>query len=152
VLLDLDIGQHRTGIAPGEEAVALYEEIARLPGLAPGGLHVYDGHNHQERLADREAAVRKLLDPVLTLRSALEKKGMPVPRLVIAGTPTFPVYARLDLPGLECAPGTCFLHDHGYGSRFGDMCGFTPAALVLTRVVSRPTAARVTLDLGTKAV
>src|SRR5262249_9599481 len=57
VLLDLDIGQHRTGVAPGAAAVALYELIAKLPGLRPGGLHIYDGHNHQENLAERSAAV-----------------------------------------------------------------------------------------------
>src|SRR5262249_31757675 len=65
VLLDVDVGQHRTGIAPGPEAAQLYEQFARLPGLAPGGLHVYDGHNHQESLADRQAAVDRQLGPVL---------------------------------------------------------------------------------------
>jgi len=152
VLLDLDVGQHRTGVAPGEQAVVLYETLGRLPGLRTGGLHVYDGHNHQDSYPEREAAARSQVEPVLALRARLEKKGLPVPRLVIGGTPTFPVYARMDLPGLECAPGTCFLHDHGYGSRFADLAGFTPAALLLTRVVSRPTPNRVTLDLGTKAV
>ncbi|MCI0456625.1 MAG: D-TA family PLP-dependent enzyme [Gemmataceae bacterium] len=170
VLLDLDVGQHRTGIAPGDpltqpsppaggegrvrgdEAVALYELIAHLPGLRPGGLHVYDGHNHQGPYSEREAAVRQQLGPVLALRERLEKKGLPVPRLVLGGTPTFPVFARMDLPGQECAPGTCVLHDHGYGSRFADLEGFTPAALLLTRVISRPTAQRVTFDLGYKAV
>src|SRR5207245_9246076 len=38
VLLDLDVGQHRTGIAPGPEAQSLYERIAKLPGLEPAGL------------------------------------------------------------------------------------------------------------------
>ena len=89
---------------------------------------------------------------MLALRDALVKKGLPVPRLVLGGTPTFPVYAKLDLPGLELSPGTCFLHDHGYSAKFADLSGFTPAALLLTRVVSRPTATRITLDLGTKAV
>src|SRR5262249_6867804 len=74
VLLDLDVGQHRTGIAPGPEAAALYEQIARLPGLRPGGLHVYDGHNHQESFEERRQAVMSLLDPVLPLRAALEEK------------------------------------------------------------------------------
>jgi D-serine deaminase-like pyridoxal phosphate-dependent protein len=86
------------------------------------------------------------------LRAVLERKGLPVPRLVCGGTPTFPVYARMNLPGLELAPGTCFLHDHGYGSRFADLAGFVPAALLLTRVISRPTPTRITLDLGYKAV
>jgi D-serine deaminase-like pyridoxal phosphate-dependent protein len=152
VLLDVDVGQHRTGIAPGEEAVTIYENITRWPGLRPGGLHVYDGHIHQESPAERAAAVHKQLEPVLVLRERLIKKGLPVPRMVMGGTPTFPIYARLDLPGLECAPGTCFLNDHGYGTRFTDLAGFTPAALLLTRVISRPTPTRVTLDLGYKAV
>src|SRR5262249_36052863 len=103
VLLDMDVGQHRTGITPGPEAVALYEQTARLPGVRPGGLHVYDGHNHQETLAERPRAVLTQLAPVLELRDTLERKGLPVPRFVAGGTPTFPVFARMELPGLECA-------------------------------------------------
>jgi D-threonine aldolase len=152
VLLDVDPGQHRTGIAPGPDAAALYAHIASLPGLRPGGLHFYDGHNHQESLAERQAAVQKQLEPLLALRAALKEKRLPVPRLVLGGTPTFPIYARLGLPEVECAPGTCFLNDHGYGTRFADLSGFTPAALLLTRVISRPTPNRITLDLGYKAV
>jgi D-serine deaminase-like pyridoxal phosphate-dependent protein len=152
VLLDMDTGQHRTGIAPGADAIALYELLALLPGVRPGGLHIYDGHNHQESFAEREAAATGQLKPVLALRAALEQKGLPVPRLVLGGTPTFPVYARMEFPGAELAPGTCILHDHGYGSRFADLSGFVPAALLLTRVISRPTPTRVTLDLGYKAV
>jgi D-serine deaminase-like pyridoxal phosphate-dependent protein len=152
VLLDVDMGMQRTGIAPGPAAVELYRLIARLPGLRPGGIHAYDGHNHQESFAERQAAAQGQLEPVRKLRAALEQEGLPVPRLVVGGTPTFPVFARLDLPGLECSPGTLVLHDQGYGTRYADMTGFTPAALLLTRVVSRPTADRVTFDLGYKAV
>src|SRR5262249_38877556 len=133
VLLDLDIGMHRTGIAPDERAVGLYEQIAHSPSLRPGGLHAYDGQNNQESLAERQAAVRQQFAPVLALRSFLEKKGLSVPRLVAGGTPTFSVCASLDWPALECSPGTFVLHDHGYGTRYPDL-GFTPAALLLTRV------------------
>src|ERR1017187_1542845 len=41
VLLDIDVGQHRTGIAPGPTAKVLYESLAKSPGLKPGGFHVY---------------------------------------------------------------------------------------------------------------
>jgi D-serine deaminase-like pyridoxal phosphate-dependent protein len=152
VLLDVDSGQHRTGVPPSDDAIALYELLARLPGVRPGGLHVYDGHNHQESYVERQTAAASQLQPVLALRETLEKKGLPVPRLVLGGTPTFPIYARMDYPGAELSPGTCILHDHGYGSRFADLSGFAPAALLLTRVISRPTSTRVTLDLGYKAV
>jgi D-threonine aldolase len=152
VLLDIDVGQHRTGVAPGMEAIELYEMIHRSPGLRAGGLHVYDGHNHQESFVERQSAVQMQFEPVFKLRAALDQKGLPVPRFVVGGTPTFPVHARLDVSGLECSPGTLILHDHGYGTRFADMTGFTPAALLLTRVISRPTPTRLTLDLGYKAI
>jgi len=152
VLIDIDVGQHRTGVPAGPQALALYEALARLPGLQPGGMHVYDGHNHQEDLAERQAAVDKLLGPVLALRDQMEKKGLPVPRMIVGGTPTFPVFARMKLAGIECSPGTCVLHDNGYGTRFKDLTGFIPAALVLSRVVSRPLPNRLTLDVGTKAI
>jgi D-serine deaminase-like pyridoxal phosphate-dependent protein len=152
VLLDIDVGQHRTGIAPGAEAIELYEMIHRSPGLHAGGLHVYDGHNHQQSFVERQNAVRTQLEPVLKLRASLDQKGLPIPRFVAGGTPTFPVFARMDLPGLESSPGTLILNDHGYGTRFADLAAFTPAALMLTRVVSRPTPTRVTCDLGTKSI
>lgn len=152
ILLDLDVGQHRTGIAVGPEARRLYELLGKSPGLKPGGLHVYDGHNHQHPAAERQAAVQQLLAPVLELRDALVKAGQPVPRMVCGGTPTFPVFAGLETAGLECSPGTCVLNDYNYGQWFQDLTEFTPAALLLTRVVSRPTTTRVTFDLGNKAV
>ncbi|MBM4070566.1 MAG: D-TA family PLP-dependent enzyme [Planctomycetes bacterium] len=152
VMLDVDVGQHRTGIVAGPPAIKIYEQFARSPGLAPGGLHIYDGHNHQENVADREAAVRQGIVPVLEMRDTLEKMGVPVPRLVLGGTPTFSVFAKLALPKGECSPGTCVLHDDGYGRRFADLAGFVPAAVLLTRVISRPTPRRVTFDLGYKAV
>jgi D-serine deaminase-like pyridoxal phosphate-dependent protein len=152
VLLDLDVGQQRTGVPPGPAAVALYEQVARLPGLRPAGLHLYDGHNHQEDPAARRQAVQALLEPVLQLRQTLRQRGLPVTRLVAGGTPTFPIYASLNLPGLECSPGTCVLHDAGYRRRFPDLHDFTPAAVLLSRVISKPARQRLTLDLGYKAV
>ncbi len=151
VLLDLDTGQHRTGIPAGDEAKALYRLIAETPGVRPGGLHVYDGQNHQESVAERKAAVDVCWDAAVSLRDDLAKAGFPVPRIVAGGTGSFPLYAQKDDPVLELSPGTCVFHDAGYGGIFPDL-EFTPAALLLTRVVSRPTSDRVTLDLGYKAV
>jgi D-serine deaminase-like pyridoxal phosphate-dependent protein len=153
VILDLDVGQHRTGIAVGDGALALYELAASLPGLTLNGFQLYDGHNNQPDRAEREAAVRSFIQPVLELRKKAEAKGLAVPRLVCGGTPSFPVYAGMtDVPGIECSPGTFVLHDAGYGPKYADLSGITPAAVLVTRVVSRPTPDRVTLDLGNKSV
>ncbi|QDV37015.1 D-TA family PLP-dependent enzyme [Tautonia plasticadhaerens] len=150
-LVDLNVGMDRTGIPPGPAAEELYAEIDRLNGLVPDGLHAYDGHTKAPALDDRKASVAGVVDRVVGLRDRLEARGLPVPRLVMGGTPPFPIYAALDLPGLECSPGTIVLHDAGYDLPFPDL-GFTPAALLLGRVVSRPREGLICLDIGTKAV
>lgn len=150
VLLDIDTGQHRTGVAADERAVQLYGLLADTEGLTPGGLHVYDGQNHQVDLGERTAAVNKVWSAAAGLRDALVAKGLPVPRIVAGGTGSFPIFARIDDPELELSPGTCVFHDAGYSRMFPDL-GFTPAAVLLTRVISRPTSDRLTLDLGYKA-
>jgi D-serine deaminase-like pyridoxal phosphate-dependent protein len=151
-VLDLNVGMNRTGVTL-DRAAELYAAAAKLPGLVPAGLQAYDGHNNQESRADREAGVRQFLGRLRELRDELERRGLPVPRLTCGGTPTFPVYAALhDVPDLECSPGTYVLHDAGYGAKYPDLAGVTPAAVFLTRVVSRPTPTRVTFDLGNKAV
>jgi D-serine deaminase-like pyridoxal phosphate-dependent protein len=153
VILDLDVGQHRTGVPVGDEALALYEQASKSPGLTPNGFQIYDGHNNQPDRAQREAGVRAFLAPVLELRERAVARGTPVPRLVCGGTPSFPVYAGMTSePGIECSPGTFVLHDAGYGPKYADLAGITPAAVLLTRVVSRPAPNLVTLDLGHKAV
>jgi D-serine deaminase-like pyridoxal phosphate-dependent protein len=151
VLLDVDVGFHRTGIVPGDAAVELYRQIGNSPGLRPGGLHAYDGHHHQPSRSEREEAVERDWNTVRAFRDRLVNDGLPVPRIVVGGTPTFPIHAANRDPAIEIAPGTCVLHDAGYSESYTDM-KFSPAAVLLTRVVSRPSADRLTLDLGSKAV
>ena len=153
VLIDLEVGMGRTGIAPGDGALALYELVDRLPNLVPDGLHVYDGHLHDPDPAERARKARLGVEQALALRDRLEARGLPVPRLVLGGTPTFPAHAAVEVPGVEveCSPGTCLLHDAGYAAKYPDL-PFTPAALLLTRVVSRPRPGRLCLDVGYKAV
>lgn len=149
VLVDLDVGMGRTGIVPGPAAAALYRAIAGSPGLRAGGLHAYDGHLRQSVLAERQAAAQDGIRRVDALRSELLAAGLPVPRVVCGGTPTFPVHAAR--PDVECSPGTCVLWDAGYGGQLPDL-DFLPAAVLFTRVISRPGVNRLCLDLGHKAV
>lgn len=152
VLLDVNPGRDRTGLPPGPEAVRLYQFIGETPGVEPAGFHVYDGHFHQSDLAERTAAVRPAWESVLSLRDQLEQQGLPVPRIICGGTPTFTVYSQFKDPALELSPGTCVFHDVSYHEKYPDLRDFRPAALVFTRVVSRPTADRVTFDMGTKSI
>lgn len=149
VFLDLDPGMARTGVLPGPAAVEIYKLIATHPGLRAAGLHCYDGHLHQQDVAERERECDAVFGPVLALRAELEALGLPVPVLIASGSPTFAIHARY--PNRELSPGTTVLWDFGYGDKHGDL-PFVPAALLLTRVVSKPGPNRLTLDLGHKAV
>lgn len=151
VLLDLDTGQHRTGLEVGGPAKDLYRQLAATPGIYPAGIHLYDGHNHQTDIEERRRAVMQGWEKAAALRDELVREGLAVPRIVCGGTGSFPIFATLEDPAVELSPGTCVFHDWGYGSMFPDL-RFVPAALLLTRVISRPTPNRVTLDLGYKAV
>jgi D-serine deaminase-like pyridoxal phosphate-dependent protein len=149
LLLDIDCGQHRTGVEPGPEAVKLYTLMSTTRGIKPGGLHAYDGHIHEPDLAQRTALCDAAFAPVEKLRADLANAGWPVPRIVAGGTPTFPLHAKHK--DRECSPGTCVLWDFSYGDKFLDL-EFLHAALVLTRVVSKPGGNRLCLDVGHKAI
>jgi D-serine deaminase-like pyridoxal phosphate-dependent protein len=149
VLVDLDNGMHRTGIAVGAEAIELARQIARFDSLAFAGLHVYDGHLRDPDPEARSRAIDGAFEPVLTLRDRIEASGVPVPTIVAGGTPSFSSHARR--PGIECSPGTTTLWDVSSETQFGEL-GFEHAAALLTRVVSCPGGRRVCVDLGHKAV
>ena len=151
VLLDVDCGQHRCGVEPGPAAMELYRRVAAMPGLSVGGLHAYDGHVHDSDLTVRTTTCNVAFAPVEKLRSDLLTAGLPVPMVVAGGTPTFSIHARRG--DVECSPGTCVFWDAGYGAKMPDLDReFKVAAVLLTRVVSKPGGNRLCLDLGHKAV
>ena len=149
VMLDIDDGMARSGIAPGPAAEELYQLIDDLPGVVPGGLHVYDGQFRERELEKRAQQCNTAFAAVEDLRKRLQAAGLPVPRLVAGGTPTFPVHARR--ADVQCSPGTCIFWDVNYASKFPDL-EFLHAAVLLTRVISKPSSGRLCLDLGYKAV
>ncbi len=147
--LDLDCGMHRTGIGPGPEALAVYRVFVDSPNVQAAGLHVYDGHIHDHSLEERRSRCESAFAPVLEFRAELESVGLSVPDMVASGSPTFAIHAQHE--DRDCSPGTTVLWDFGYGDNYEDL-KFKWAALLLTRVISRPGPNRLCLDLGHKAV
>jgi D-threonine aldolase len=149
VALDVDMGMHRTGVASTGQAVSLYGLLCSLPGIAPGGLHCYDGHNNASDLAERTRVADACHAAARALKAELENHGRIVPRMVMGGTPPFPCYAAF--PDCELSPGTCFLQDWHNQRLYPDMA-FAAAALVMARVVSRPGPGLLTIDCGHKSI
>lgn len=150
ILLDVNTGMNRTGLAMDVPAVELYRSFTELPGLRAEGLHVYDGHNRHPSRSERCHAVGELWEKVIAFKRRLSEHGLSVPRIVAGGTGSFPCFAQWDEPGLELSPGTVVFFDAGYTEAFPDL-KFEAAALLFTRVISRPASDLLTLDLGHKA-
>ena len=149
IWLDINVGMNRTGVKPGKSASVLYKLIAGLPMLNPEGLHVYDGHIHECDYKLREKICNESFAPAWKLALDLHKSsGLPV-RIVAGGTPTFPIHAKR--AGVETSPGTLLLWDYGYSTSFSDL-DFLHAAVLLTRIISKPASGLICIDLGHKAV
>lgn len=152
VFLDLNVGMGRTGVVPeSPDALALVRQIASQPGTRLAGLHVYDGHVREADPQSRRDVVQRNWSRVQAFCDACAEAGHPPARMVCGGTPTFPMYCEIDDDRIELSPGTSVLFDVGYGDAFPDL-PFEPAAVLVTRVISRPAEDCLTLDLGTKAV
>lgn len=148
-LMDVDLGQGRTGVAP-EDAAGLYQLWNTFDGIHMCGLHCYDGHRHEADFNERMALVKEEDEKVSAIRRELSDAGLEPELVILGGTPSFPCHVRL-MPEDHFSPGTCVVWDHGYDQACPDM-DFTPGAAVLTRVVSHRGEDVMTLDMGTKGV
>lgn len=149
VYIDLNIGQNRTGIDPGELALQLYIYCSHLAGIKPIGLHAYDGHLHDGDLKTRTEKCDIGFKPVMRLKNAIVQNGYPKPVIIAGGSPTFPIHAKRK--DVECSPGTFVYWDRGYQLLAKEQ-PFLPAALVVARVISLPDETKICLDLGHKSV
>ncbi len=149
VYLELDPGMGRTGIVPGEQAKFIARSIRDTPRLRFAGLHAYDGHIHDASLETRRQRCEACFEPILAFRKELEGEGLVVNEFVAGGSPTFAIHAQH--ADRTLSPGTTVLWDFGYGDRHPDL-PFLPAAVLLTRVISKPGHDRITVDLGHKSV
>jgi D-serine deaminase-like pyridoxal phosphate-dependent protein len=149
VLLDIDNGMHRTGIAPGPQAFELYRSMVDLPGVKPGGLHVYDGQHRDRDIEVRRANAQKAWIPVQQFIDQLHAANLPVPRIVAGGTPSFPIHSQYH--DRECSPGTCTFWDVSYRTKFPEL-EFENGAMIMGRVISKPGDNRLCLDLGYKSI
>ncbi|MFZ0861781.1 MAG: D-TA family PLP-dependent enzyme [Candidatus Sulfotelmatobacter sp.] len=158
IFLDINPGMNRTGIDQNlsGKVVALVRAIADA-GLEFRGLHYYDGQYGSLAKPERSKAAHRGYDHLLKIASELERSGMLVPEVITSGTPTFP--CSLAYEGLRrgnfihrVSPGTIVYCDATSLQQLPSEYGYRPAALVLTRVVSRPHSGIVTCDAGHKTV
>jgi len=148
VLIDVNLGMNRTGVLP-EKLEEFYLQAKKIEGLSIKGFHCYDGHLGIKDINERRAAVSSATEKFWEVKKSLEKQGHEIPVLIMGGTPTFACHRETN--GVYLSPGTFFVNDYGYSSKFPDL-DFTPGAAILSRVISHPAADLFTLDTGHKAI
>ena len=158
VFVDINSGMNRTGVEQGQtgKVVQLVRAVAEAE-LEFRGLHYYDGQYGGLDEPERTAAAHSGYDRLLKLVIAIRDNGMSVPEVVTAGTPTFPcslAYQGFHGAGFihRVSPGTIVYCDATSLAQLPAEYGYAPAALVLSRVVSRPHDGIITCDAGHKAV
>jgi len=148
VLVDVDIGMHRTGV-PLDSLESFYERCSALKGIQVKGMHCYDGQCKDPDLSRRKAMAAESDRKVLQIRDSLKRKGLECEILVMGGSPSFP--CRTGDRNFFLSPGTIFIGDWGYYSALPDLA-FTPGAAIFCRVVSHQGENTFTLDLGCKGI
>src|SRR5215468_209312 len=150
VLIEVDIGMSRAGVAPGAPAVALAREIARRPGLRFVGVEGWE--SQATTMADRTAkehTVREAVAALAATAHACREEGFAVDIVSCGGTGTFPFC--IEQPGVtEVQIGGAIFSDMHY--RMDYHVDFEPALTVLATVTSRPTPTRIVIDAGKKTM
>ena len=150
VYMDLDPGEHRTGVQPGEAAGRFYAEIAKTPGLKPAGIHAYDGGvGNSPEPGPREAIVKENIEKIRDAIDRAERQGLDVPDVVAGGSWSFSFYAAEG--DIRVSPGKWIYWDL-MNCIMTDL-DFKLAGVVLGQVVDRHVPQdTVTTDLGIKGI
>ena len=149
VLLEINVGNDRCGVEPGDSAVSLAHRINDAPGLEFSGVMGYEGFC--QRIKDfeaRKATVEKAMAGLLKAKSMIEESGLPVGIVSGGGTGTHQILAGIE--GItEIQAGTYVVMDTDYrdlGMDFG--CALT----LLSMVISAPKPGVAVTDAGMKAL
>ncbi len=150
VLLKVDCGLHRVGVAP-EKAAEAALRIVEAPGVRLRGLFTHAGHAYHQDRPERVAAVGRAEGETMA-RAAAEVRaaGVPIEEVSVGSTPS--ARHAMSVAGVtECRPGNYVYNDASQVSL--GTCPLEHCALtVLATVVSVPEPTRAVLDAGSKTL
>jgi D-serine deaminase-like pyridoxal phosphate-dependent protein len=155
LLVDIDPGIRRTGVASTEAALALARQIDAHMALSFGGLQFYCGaQQHIEDYAARREAVVGRMTRLTDAIAALTAADLPPPIVTGGGTGTHAIDAELGVL-TELQVGSYVFMDRQYndcGLREGEAAPFETALMIDARVISANHPTQVTVDAGLKAM
>jgi D-serine deaminase-like pyridoxal phosphate-dependent protein len=154
VVVDIDPGMGRTGILPGDGAVALVEQVANAAHLELAGLQCYAGQvQHMESPNERRDASLTVMKDLAALRDRLKAKGISPAFISGGGTGTFDIDPDANTL-TELQVGSYVFMDRQYNDVWekpGQRPPFEPSLFVQTTVISANREGLVTTDAGFKS-
>lgn len=154
VVLDLDVGHRRTGIVPGDGAIALAKAMSSAPGLILAGIQGYAGHlMHLADRQKRQAETAAVMAMLAGMRAAIEAQGLACPIVTGGGTGTFDMDPRTGVL-TELQAGSYIFMDVQYDEVWETdeaRMPFATSLFVQTTVISANHPGAATTDAGLKA-
>jgi len=154
LLVDLDIGTHRTGTSGGVEARALAMLIEKSDNLAFYGIQAYAGHlQHIDDYAQRFEAMKVQAALLSVLVADLRSDGLQPQIVTGGGTGTYDIDHRFDV-FTELQAGSYLFMDVQYNTVQLNDRGthpFRPSLTVLATVVSAVHDTHSVIDAGLKS-
>jgi D-serine deaminase-like pyridoxal phosphate-dependent protein len=154
VLVEINVGANRCGIAPGEPAAQLARAIADAPHLRFAGLQAYQGSaQHLRKVEERREAIRLAVERVQATKAALTKLGLSCERVTGAGTGSYLFEAASEVY-TELQVGSYIFMDADYARNDWTESGiprFEHSLHVWATVMSRPSPDMAVVDAGLKA-
>lgn len=154
VLVDLDVGLHRTGIRPGDEATDLAELLDAAEFLDLRGLQAYAGHlMHIHDFAERREKSLAAMKVLGEQRDALKAKGLCCDIVSGGGTGTYNIDPEATVL-TELQGGSYIFMDKQYNDVAlgnGASFPFETSLFVQMSVVSNNTKNLATTDAGFKS-
>ncbi len=150
VLIEIDVGQHRCGVQPGEEALQLTQQLTSLPFLRLRGVQGYEGHlQHVADAAEREKSCRQSMQLLTSTVETLRQAGFPIDIVTTGGTGTAQICASFPVV-TEVQPGSFIFMDTDYLHALGPT--YASSLTVLSTVISHPIPQRAIIDAGLKSL
>ena len=155
VLVEIDIGAGRCGVAPGSSAVDLAKIIAKSSNLTFGGLQAYHGRaQHIRGFGERKIAIEKAGKLVQETVNLLLDVNLDCRLITGGGTGTFQFEASSGIWNELQAGSYCFM-DADYALNLGEsgefIDTFQNSLFILSTIMSHPVKERAVVDAGHKA-
>ncbi len=150
VLVEVEVGENRSGVASEEQLLRLARYIRDKNHVSLKGVFSHEGHTYKAPNSDAcRAAFLASQQKMVRAGALLRALGINIDTVSVGATPSLMQGTVID--GItEIRPGTYIFMDVAQGSAINDFSRC--AATVLATVISTPTDARIVLDAGAKAL